>query len=68
MPLILNTTQSTFIRVNGIKTMEYIQKMNELLIPFEKNTLSHWGKTDKIIIVPENLNNYVEKTYGELYI
>jgi hypothetical protein len=68
MLLILNLTQSAFIRVDGIKTMEYNQKMNELLTIFEKDDLSHWNKTDKIIIVPENLNDYVEKIYGEIYI
>ena len=54
MPIILNLTQSTFICVDGINTTQYIKKMNDLLTPFEKNTLSHWSKTDKMIIVPEN--------------
>ena len=67
MPIILNLTQSTFICVDGINTTQYIKKMNDLLTPFEKNTLSHWSKPDKMIIVPEKLNDYVEKIYGQIY-
>jgi hypothetical protein len=66
--LILNINCGSFIRVDGIKTPEYNRKLNELLIPFGENTLSHWSKTDKIIIVPDHLNCYVEKTYGEIYV
>jgi hypothetical protein len=61
-------TQGSFIRVDGINTPEYNKKVRELLTPFEKNELSHWGKEDKMVIVPEHLNTYVEKNYGEIYI
>jgi len=65
---LLNITCGSFIRVDGIKTPEYNKKLNELLKPFEKEKISHWNKRDKIVIVPENLNNYVEKRYGEIYV
>ncbi len=45
-----------------------IKKIKELLTPFGKDTLSHWDKEDKMVIVPEHLNNYVEKNYGEVYV
>lgn len=66
--IVLNMSQGSFIRVDGIKTPEYNKKIKELLTPFEKNPLSHWDKNDKMVIVPEHLNNYVEHNYGELYI
>ena len=66
--LILNVTQGSFVRVDGIKTPEYNKKIKDLLTPVENEQLSHWGKEDKMVIVPEHLNNYVEKTYGEIYI
>jgi hypothetical protein len=66
--IVLNMTQGTFIRVDGIKTPEYNKKIKELLTPFEKNELSHWSKEDKMVIVPEHLNTHVEKNYGEIYI
>lgn len=66
--LLLNMSQGTFIRVDGIKTPEYNKKIKELITPFGKDTLSHWDKEDKMVIVPEHLNNYVEKNYGELYV
>ena len=66
--LVLNVTQGNFIRVDGINTLEYNKKVRELLTPFEKNELSHWSKQDKMVIVPEHLNTYVEKNYGEIYI
>ena len=65
--LILNMTQGSFIRVDGIKTPEYNKKVGDLLTPFEKNELSHWSKEDKMVIVPDHLNTYVEKNYGEIY-
>ena len=65
--IVLNMTQGTFIRVDGIKTPEYNKKIKELLTPFEKNELSHWSKEDKIVIVPEHLTTHVEKNYGEIY-
>ena len=65
--LILNMTQGSFIRVDGIKTPEYNKKVGDLLTPFEKNELSHWYKEDKMVIVPDHLNTYVEKNYGEIY-
>ena len=65
--IVLNMTQGTFIRVDGIKTPEYNKKIKELLTPFEKNELSHWSKEDKMVIVPDHLNTYVEKNYGEIY-
>ena len=66
--IVLNMSQGSFIRVDGIKTPEYNKKIKELLTPFEKNPLSHWDKNDKMVIVPEHMNNYVEQNYGELYI
>ena len=66
--LVLNVTQGNFIRVDGINTLEYNKKVRELLTPFEKHELSHWSKQDKMVIVPEHLNTYVEKNYGEIYI
>ncbi len=66
MQLVLNLTRSSFIVI--INSAEYNKKMNELLTPFGRNTLSHWDKTDKIVIVPEKLNEYVIKTYNEIYI
>ena len=65
--LILNMTQGSFIRVDGIKTPEYNKKVGDLLTPFEKNELSHWSTEDKMVIVPDHLNTYVEKNYGEIY-
>jgi len=65
--LLLNMSQGTFIRVDGIETPEYNKKVKELITPFGKDTLSHWSKEDKMVIVPEHLNTYVEKNYGEIY-
>ena len=65
--LVLNMSQGTFIRVDGIKTPEYNKKVKELITPFGKDTLSHWDKEDKMVIVPEHLNTYVEKNYGSKY-
>ena len=50
--IVLNMSQGSFIRVDGIKTPEYNKKIRELLTPFEKNQLSHWDKNDKMVIVP----------------
>lgn len=66
--LILNLTEGSFIRVDGILTQEYNQKMKELITPDVESGLSHWSRQDKIVIVPTHLNAYVEKNYGEIYV
>ena len=42
---------------------DYMKKMKEIV---SKN--GFWRYSDKIIIVPNNLNNYVEKEFGFIHI
>ena len=64
--LILNMTQGSFIRVDGIKTPEYNKKVGDLLTPFEKNELSHWSKEDKMVINFALIMSYLRKTFGSI--
>jgi len=71
---ILNLTQSSFFRYNKKNTTDvgYNKFLLELVTPPEDNilgtqNLSHWGKEDKIIFVPNHLLEYVNKRYNELY-
>ena len=67
--LILNLTCNTFFRYNKASEEDvgYNKILADLLQPDSKEKVSHWKKTDKIILVPKHLYHYVNKTYGELY-
>jgi len=42
--------------------------LKELLTPLTpEEKISHWAKTDRIIMVPKHLHDHVNKHYGELY-
>lgn len=63
MKIILNMTEGTFL----VYDEEYdIQILAPL---FEKQNCgtSRWCKTDKIIFVPEHLNEYITKKYDRVY-
>jgi len=70
--LILNlTTHEYFVARNK---EFYINRMRELTTPPTKpltkydRSESHWRKTDKIVIVPKQLNDYVKRISAELFL
>ena len=69
MPIILNlTTREYFISNDEEHQNIYLKKLLELLTPPDKERYSHWFRGDKIVFCPQNLYNYVEKNYSEIYL
>lgn len=67
---IVNLTTQSFIRyaMENETDKGYNKKLLELLTPPDKERYSHWFRGDKIVFCPQNLYNYVEKNYSEIYL
>ena len=77
---IVNITEKSFFKYiqNDTNDIKYKKKLLELLTPpkiyssmfdtFIRSEYSHWNRSDHIVIAPENLHEYLEKTYNELHI
>lgn len=65
---ILNMTQGNFFgyRKRSCFDKGYMRVVKDLTTDDPISGISHWGKDDKIIFVPNHLRSYVEKTYGRL--
>lgn len=65
---ILNMTQGNFFsyRKRSCFDKGYMKALKKLTTEDEKSRISHWGKDDKIIFVPDHLRDYVDKSYGRL--
>ena len=66
--LIVNITTGHYVSYNG--NDEQAQEiMQELLTPSTVNSkYSFWKKTDKIVYCPKNLETFVIKNYGEIFV
>ena len=72
---LVNVTEKSFFRYSKKnKTDEgYNKLLLELLTPpinvktGKKTTISHWNRTDQIVIAPYRFHYYLERTYNELY-
>ena len=68
---IANTNEQSFFRYYKKNETDngYNKLLLELLTPPGDNTkFSHWKRTDKIVFCPNNLHNYIEKNFNELYL
>ena len=65
---ILNMTQGNFFgyRKRSCFDKGYMRVVKDLTTDDPISGISHWGKDDKIIFVPDHLRSYVAKTYGRL--
>lgn len=65
---ILNMTQENFFSYKKKFAFDkgYMKIMRNLTKDDKLSGLSHWGKEDKIVYVPNHITSYVEKTYGRL--
>jgi hypothetical protein len=67
---ILNLTRDTFFRYNKVSPEDdgHNKILQELLTPpTPKEKISHWARTDRVIMVPKHLHDHVNKYYRELY-
>lgn len=60
--IVLNMTEGTFFSYNGEDYERIVKSL------FEKDYFgtSRWLRTDKIIFVPDNLKEYVVRTYERI--
>ena len=65
---ILNMTQGNFFgyRKRSCFDKGYMRVVKDLTTDDPISGISHWGKDDKIIFVPDHLRSYVDKSYGRL--
>lgn len=62
--MVLNLTEHSYILCD---TTKYHKVMTDLIKPNDSNW-SHWIRTDKIIVVPNHLHDYVTHHYAKLFI
>jgi hypothetical protein len=68
---IVNLNVSSFFRYNKKNDTDigYNKILLELTTPpNEKTDISHWLRSDKIVLAPKHLHNYLERTYNEIYL
>ena len=65
MAIILNITEGTFFVYDG---EAQAQKLLAPLFEKQKSGASRWRQSDKIVFVPEHLNQYVMKKYERVYV
>jgi len=65
---ILNMTQGNFFSYRKRVCFDkgYMRTVKSLTDG--ETRVSHWGKDDKIIFVPDHLSDYVSKSYGRLQV
>lgn len=68
--IILNITQGNFFKCSdNLHTRDKI--LLDLLAPIYNGKrckqFSHWEYTDRIVLVPVHLQEYVKKNYGEIF-
>lgn len=65
---ILNMTQENFFVYKKRSCFDkgYMRIVKDLTTENVTSGVSHWGKDEKIIFVPNHLYSYVEKSYGRL--
>ena len=67
--LILNMTEENYISYEKqfYDDKGYMNLVKELLKTEERDMVSRWNKKDKIVFVPNHLEEYVKKTYGKVF-
>lgn len=68
---IVNNTEHSFFRYEKKHDNDfgYNKLLLELLTPPDKKSpISHWAKTDNIVIVKQHFKMYLERIYNELYL
>jgi hypothetical protein len=68
---IVNITEYSFFRYEKKDENDfgYNKLLLELLTPPDKKSpISHWAKTDKIVIAKQYFKIYLERIYNELYL
>lgn len=65
--LVLNLTRLSFFCYTK-NDKGYNKIVRDLLVPLTAHDISTWKRSDKIIIVPSQLNDFVYKNYKELLV
>jgi len=67
--LILNMTEENYISYEKqfYDDKGYMNLVKGLMKTEERDMVSRWNKKDKIVFVPNHLEEYVKKTYGKVF-